>query len=228
MTYNQEHMLLQWGGDFRETSSAPFPIDTFVGSLRFAGPGIAIADSDDVLKGLVTQLAGAWINPMMQIPSNAYLRWVKWNRIGPDGRYVSDAATREQVVAPTARGGQVGRYPLQVTCVTTWLTDLQRGRASKGRTFWPTAAEVGSGDARITLTTRDNMAQAAYSLIQSLNTVLSDAGAGMRAAVMSNVGEGKSALINGVRVGNRLDIQRRRDNATAELYSFWPNSTGSS
>lgn len=219
MAYNQEHMLLQWGGDFRATTDSPNPIDTFVGSMRFAGPQIEAADRDEVLAALQLQLVGFWFNPAAGIPSNAYLRWTKWNRIGTDGRYVSKSATRELVVAPTRSGSQVGIYPLQVTCVTTWLTDLKRGRASKGRTFWPTALAVGSGDARVTQAKRESLATAARSLITSFNTALSDAGSGMRAAVMSNVGDGTSALINGVRVGNRLDIQRRRDNATPELYS---------
>ena len=220
MAFNQEHMLLQWGGSFQNAVSGPV-MDQFVGSMRFVGPGIDVADTDDTALDLVVAMASIWRDPRMQIPSMAHLWWVKWNRIGTDGKYVSRTDTRRQGVVEPCPGPTTSRYPHQIAWAATWTTDLQRGRASKGRTYWPTAVTVTANEScRVAPAVRNTMATACVDGLRTLITAVQSRGGTMVPAVMSNIGEGTSAVIKGVRVGDRLDIQRKRDNKVAEVYSL--------
>lgn len=217
MPYNQQHMLFQWGGPFAQSGGEA--VDEFVGSMRFAGPGINEADNDEVAEDLLADLLTFWTNQANWISSFARIGWAKWNRIGVDGRYVSSTSTR--IVFPTSNtpGGALAGYPLQVAWAATWTTDAARGRASKGRTFWPISVPVVVGDnLRVQGARCQAFAAANVALIGAWNSTLNDAGSSLVAQVMSDIGEGRSGPILGCRVGNRLDIQRRRDNKLDETY----------
>lgn len=217
MPYNQEHMLFQWGGPFAQPGGEA--VDEFVGSMRFAGPGIAAADNDETAEALLADLVTFWTASANWISSFALLGWAKWNRIGTDGRYVSSTATRLVFPSSNRPGGSTAGYPLQVAWAATWTTDFARGRASKGRTFWPISVPVVPGDnMRVNAGRCEGFAAANVALIGAWNTTLNEQGSSLVASVMSDIGEGRSAPILGCRVGNRLDIQRRRDNKTDETY----------
>lgn len=237
MPYNQEHMFFQWSGHF--VTSGNEVMDDFVGGLRFVGPGLAAADNDDVLEAMARTFMNFWSGDGRNgIPGGALVDSFKWNRIGTDGRYVDSGNTRWFTPNAGARGTTSTRYPTQVACATTWTTDFVRGRASKGRTFWPTALPVNDDSRyRINTATQERMGAWARNLIVALNnttetgTVVTvpDTGqqvpvvsSNLQAAVMSDIGTGRSSLITGIRVGDRLDIQRRRGNRVNEVYVATP------
>jgi hypothetical protein len=236
VTYNREHMLLQWGGSFAAGAGQPVA-DQFAGTLRFAGPGIDAADTDEIGDAMALALAAWWTNSGNQIPQIARLGWVKWNRITVDGHYKSSSRTRLHTLDTAATTNTGNRFPLQVCWTTTWTTDLERGKASRGRTYWPTA--VGLDPAigmRTSPAASAAMAGASIELIRRLNTAANGGngaqvpwpgpGGGsvpgdpsaLRASVMSKLGGGTQGIITGCKVGNRLDIQRRRDNDVDEVY----------
>lgn len=218
MPYPAEHMLFQWTGLFAQTGGEV--VDEFVGSMRFYGPDLGLVDNDDVGEALWSQLKTFWTDSGNFISSFAKLGYGKWNRIGPDGRYVSGDQTRIITTGENLGGASSPGYPLQVAWATTWLTDHERGRASRGRTYWPTAVPVVAGDnLRVQAGRCQTLAANSLALIQAWNSTMATAGAATcRAVIASNIGSGNFGYVNAAKVGNRLDIQRRRDNKLPEAY----------
>jgi hypothetical protein len=235
--FNRDHMLLQWGGVFSPGAGQPVS-DQFAGTIRFAGPGLDACDNDETCERVGDALRAWWVNANNFIPNQARLAWVKWNRITTEGKYASSNRTRLYVFDQQATTNNGARYPMQVAWTTSWRTDLERGRGSKGRTYWPTAVGLDpSLGMRVSPSNAATMAAASIELIQRLNvaanqgngatvpwpgpgggTVPGDPSA-LRASIMSDLGAGTQGIITTARVGNRLDIQRRRDNDVEEVYA---------
>ena len=235
MAYTEQHMVLQWGGSFRSGSpTAPF-IEEFSGTMRFAGPGLDQANKIENARAIAIALGRYWSKPEAMIPKSAYLEFIKWNRVDVNGRYVAEDSSRTVHFPGILGGGQIDRYPLQVTWVTTWGTDAVRGKACRGRTFWPTAVPLGIafnvGDEYATakaaadnalLTDLRNAARSGYVTQGANNGIPSWAsdlgfapgplseGSGMSPSVMSKIGSGTTRIITHSEVGTRLDTQRRR------------------
>lgn len=242
MPYNQEHMVLQWGGTVRNGDSPTAPLlEIFSGTLRFAGPGLDAANNKNTATALGAVLARYWASNPASIPKRHYLEFVKWNRVTTAGLYASDVNTNLVTIEPTP-GGRPYLYPLQVTWATTWGTDSVRGKAVRGRTFWPTAVPVG-GDFKANAQDALTKSAADNQLIKDLNQAARSAyvspiagggyepwlvalgfapgtiqeGSGMSAMVMSKIGAGTSRVITHSEVGTRLDVQRRRANGQVDV-----------
>lgn len=236
MPYETEHMLLQWKGSFADSASTQ-STDGFVGSLRFIGPGLATADSQIGLERMAAALRAFWLDGTDNfIPYNARLEYVKWNRIGTNGRYVNKTSTRELTYPTPAVTANSATYPQQVALAVSWLTDIQRGKGSRGRTFFPTNITLDPTiGMRVSAANCKKVANKYVQLISRLNFAASNVldpappawsastpqgnpqDIAVHAAILSSSGTGGGS-INRARVGNRLDIQRRRDNATEEEY----------
>lgn len=246
MPFASQHMLLQWGGSFRGTSATDPVQEIFSGSLRFQGPGIAQADDDQTLGALALVLRSFWMMTTAYIPTSAWLEQVKWNRINVDGRYASEKT--RGVVVQGVKGTESAGYPHQVAWATTWQSDVVRGKASKGRTFWPTGVPIDTSTGHVNAAFTKNMAQASALLIKNLNAaartgafaggptetplwlealgyVKAPTGrpeAGMSASIMSKIGAGTTRVITAAGVGDRLDIQRRRANGMTDRRTVVP------
>jgi hypothetical protein len=238
--YEREHMLLQWGGVFADSVSTP-ATDSFVGSLRFVGPGLDATDTQVMCQRMGEALSAWWRSGTDNfIPYTARLGWVKWNKIGTDGRYVNKTSTRLYTFPQQVITANSVVYPQQVAVAVTWMTNLARGKGHQGRTFFPT--NVGLDPAigmRMPPATATKLANSAVQLISRLNYAANTAGvdtppnwtagtpgyaaqdSAVRAAILSSSGSGVG-IIQRARVGNRVDIQRRRDNATEETYLSVP------
>ena len=219
MPYPAAHMLLSWNGLFTLGAGQPV-IDQFNGSLRFMGPGVDASDTQEKCNAMSAALQDWWKTYQNFIPGIAKLATIKWNKIGTDGHYVSKTRTQMDQLLTLAEGPQVSRYPLQVNLVATYLTANERGIGSRGRTFFPTTIPISSSNQmRASGSDCTQMASAVAGLIVNLNAVASSGNGQLQACVGSDQRGGALAPILSVRVGNRLDIQRRRDNALEESYS---------
>lgn len=245
MAYASPHYVLQWGGAFRSGSPTAPALEIFTGALRFDGPGEDQAGGQAICDSLGVVLTNYWGKREAQIPKSAYLEFVKWNRVGTDGRYL-DANTTVRNFEGVLGGGGLDRYPLQVSWATTWTTGVMRGKACRGRTFWPTSQALNSGFVAGSI---DCIAKANvdWGLIKDLNAAARNGyvdttanpapawatavgwapatvreASGVSASVMSNIGGGTSRVITGAEVGQRLDIQRRRGND--QIDQRYPNS----
>jgi hypothetical protein len=236
-TYEREHMLLQWGGWFADSAATP-ATDQFVGSLRFVGPGLDATDTQVMCQRMAEALSAWWRSgPDNFIPYTARLSWVKWNKIGTNGLYVNKTRTRIYTYPTAAITANSAVYPQQVALAVSWLTNVERGKGSRGRTFFPTNIQLDPAiGMRVPPAAATKVATSAIQLISRLNYAANTAGvdtppnwttgspgfppqdSAVRAAVMSPSGDG-TGLITRARVGNRLDIQRRRDNDIEETYT---------
>lgn len=225
MPYPSKFNLLAWGGTLPGG-------EEFAGSLKVAalgtgGNGAAeIIDNDTMFDDLIQDLTNFWKRPGSQIPRYAKLMYAKWNLIGTDGKYVNDTTRLrtdlniEGGVAPDTANPP---YPHQVCWVSSYETDATRGLAARGRTFWPTNVGVPSSSLLVDVAKRDLMGASVATLIKDINdqpgTDLTDS-----VVVIGSPGRGSKPgifrKVRAVRIGSRLDIQRRRAASIPEAYSY--------
>lgn len=217
MPYTTPHILLQWTGQFQIGASTGI-VDQWTGSMRLVGPGV---NSVDITEPLMTsywnKLTAFLGRPASMVPSNVNLSLLKMNKIGVDGKYASKFDSNF-ISPPRAYGAAQHRYPTQIAWATTWNTQAARGLARQGRSYWPTAVATQSGDRTVTVEECKAMAASAWTLIADLNSVQVGDGNALVCAVMSDQREGATHPITYARVGNRLDVQRRRANNLDETY----------
>lgn len=243
MVYNQEHMLFQWHATVRLGGMAGTAVEEVSGQIRFAGPGLEDANTDQSLAGLTIVLARYWNQSLAKIPANCWLDGTKWNKIDVNGHYADPGNTR-QAIFPGKGGSASIAYPTQIAWATTWLTDFQRGLAARGRTFWPTgqafdqntmrvAPSVCSGKALLDGQLLKDLTFAARNGYVTAGTDTPDwaqllgwqdgglaEGSGVSPVIMSKIGAGRTTVITGAGVGDRLDTQRRRANNLSDTRSF--------
>lgn len=153
----------------------------------------------------------------------AWLDYYKFNEVSrTTGKYVATTPPNTFVFGTPIRS-IFGGGPFQISLAVSWVTALQRGRASKGRIFTPTRdymdqASIIQADGTI----GQNIALAASVSAAQLITDLNGAVSGS-CVVWSQVGQVAEEII-AVRVGNVLDTQRRRRRSLIEVYSETPVS----
>ena len=224
MTYKR-HWLLSWGG------TVAFGRDIFANNVRFTNDEVGQPDSipgstlEGMLDDFVTDIRnfvrapGAFHNGAVQV------QWVKFNEIGPDGRYVDQSTTHARYLTGTTgtfsliNGIDQGKCPAyQSVCVTT-TTGVQRGPGSKGRLFIPQCSATLTADGSVDAAAATSIAAAAAAFYTALGDEAGADVTAMRPAVVSNVGTpGPTNVITGVKVGNVPDVITRRKNALIETY----------
>lgn len=144
----------------------------------------------------------------------AFLREIKAVNIGADGKYSSQPRTHA-VNLGGGRGDTPG-LPTFNSIVYSWTTGVRTGKAAHGRVYPPNFwLKFQPGLATL------QVASQATALTQAarLLNVVSQSGPQFvfRPYVVSS--SGVSRAITGVRVGNVIDVQRRRKNAVPETYT---------
>lgn len=200
---------------FRLDFGGPLYADIWQCTLHMEGAGMPTADAalDDLVKDLSTWMVAS------QSASSAALAWVKFNEIDPvSRRYKSATETYERILTTPVRGSVEGNgMPQQTLCVSL-LTGAKRGLASRGR-FYPPATVLSLGsDGTVSNTGVNLVAQAARTLINSLNNWPgTDTPLGGQVVVLG--GNGTTRNVTAVSVGNVMDTQRRRRNKLRESYT---------
>jgi hypothetical protein len=155
-------------------------------------------------------------SPMISVA--ATLTGIKLNRINTAGHYQDDPTI--QHIYTTASPGSVGNYvPPQLTMAHTLVTDITRGRGSRGRMFMPPGGDLGNvtgAGGGITNAQALAYATSTASLITHLNTY---GLAVFRVGVASKVGSGAFHPVTAVKVGSIIDTMRSRRNKDVEVYS---------
>lgn len=224
MTY-KNHYLLSWGGTLGANA------DVWSNNVRLVNDENQSLDAipSSTLDGFLDDMIGD-IRTFMRDPNtyhsvNVQCQWVKLNQIGPDGRYTDTGNTRVRLL-----NGTTGTFAVingiastqgpsfQSVCVTT-TTARTRGKASKGRLFIPQCVPPLVGGGVIDPTAQQAMATAAATFFTALGDEPGVDVTSLRPHVVSGIGNpGPSEPITGVKVGNVLDVIRRRKNAIAEVY----------
>lgn len=223
MTY-PPHLLMTMGGPL-------YTVDEWSMSIRISKPtGLAANpfhdEIEDGLLDLATDISAWWTANTIIQTTAAKLGYVKLNAIGPTGLYLDATQTHAYYWAGTLPStSYAALYPAQVSLVSTWITDAERGPASKGRVYLP-APKVPINGSTGVWEVADCLA-IANRMAVLLNSINDWPGwdavtefASMRACVVSGLGSGTIRPITGVRIGRVPDTQRRRRSALDENYQL--------
>lgn len=214
----QPHLLLTFGGTLG-TSDEVFQCGIrFIKRAGLIGPDPVTpnaSDAGELLNDSVNKISDWWNSNDVEVGGNAVLRWAKCAAIGGDGRYLYDTDPKVHDYDPgVPAGGATRAYPFQVSKALSFKTDRNRGRATNGRIFLPSPANlVDTNTGLITVSQTEVDHHAAF--IEDLKT--SGIDSETTPAVVSSSNE-EWALITRVRVGNVLDTQRRRRAQLPETY----------
>ena len=200
---------------YRLDFGGPLYADIWQCTLHMEGAGMPTADAalDDLVTDLSTWMAAS------RSASSAALGWVKFNEIDPvSRRYKSATETYERILTTPVKGAVEGNgMPQQTLCISL-LTGAKRGLASRGRFYPPaTIASLGA-DGTVNQNTVDAVAQAARTLINSLNN-WPGTDTPFNGQVVVLGGNGTTRNVTAVSVGNVMDTQRRRRNKLRESYT---------
>lgn len=200
-----------YGDTFNFTLSM---VPTALGELTLPPVTQALADSIGLIVGAWWSNTNAGEGP--RVSDKARLLSVKFNRIGPDGRY-ADPETREWVSAVPIPGTFSSAFPAQLATAVTLKTAVPRGRASRGRFYLPPNAMMSPIDNNglASATAAQALADSAKFLIDDLNT---NGTLVSRVGVASNAGVGRFEHVTSVAVGRVIDTIRSRRSALSEDY----------
>lgn len=208
------HWLLQYGGTLGTTG------EIWSNNIRLGtvADGDADPDEEASLVGYTAAVRNLFENQASKIGAHCTLRYLKFNKIGPDGRYVSNTEANSRFLTGSdivAGASGAAPMPYSVSAAVTWETDFARGRGSRGRIFSPGATFVVTSEGQMDAGTCAGMASAYSGLISALNDVNPAPGDAMRAIVASGV-NGARNPITAVSVGSVPDTMRSRRNKLIE------------
>lgn len=220
------HWRLTFGGQFWST-------EEWSCSLRIADPSSSFADafngplyarlqSQAFVDDVAEDVRKFFTSATATFSNLARLDYVKFNAIGPDGRYVDQANTYEKRWSPNLASGGTAAGTPQLALAVTLRSDRGRGPLSRGRFFLPTHAqpEGGTSGARISTLAATNVANATVTLIRDLNnwpgTDATDAAVCLVSPGGRGLPDGGVEPVIRVEVGRILDTQRRRRTKLAE------------
>lgn len=143
------------------------------------------------------------------------LQTIRCSAIGTDGKETAVALVEG---TPLSIGTSSGVNPSQIA-VTASLISGKPGASNRGRVYWPCLGQGVEVTGLITSAAALSIATDTAAFIHDLET----AGAtlitpGLEGSIISQT-KGTAIAIQSVRVGNRLDVQRRRANKEEEAYS---------
>lgn len=144
------------------------------------------------------------------------LEWVKFARIGTDGKYVGEAITAN--IAPVPGGYTEVNVSAYNGAAISLFGLVPRGEAGKGR-FYPPANAVAAEDGYyIGVDVQTRLANAWGALFTNMNAALESFDIFLELGNVSEKGSGSQNYVSSVRVGSVLDVQRRRKNRIQETY----------
>jgi hypothetical protein len=136
------HVRLEWGGDFVSE-----PLEIWSNSINLGqsdeADGAPLTGFDDGGSDALTthysdKVIAHYANTESGYGSNTRLKWIKLNKIGPDGRRTNQLKTwRRDIAGAGTPGVGTSVGPITTSMVITFLTNAARGRASRGRVFVP-------------------------------------------------------------------------------------------
>jgi hypothetical protein len=172
--------------------------------------------TDDIANAFGQACGRFHLNPQSFISPSAVMTYAKANVIGVDGKYKFPQTHEYIPIGIPGGGGDLYKYPNQVTLAVSTLTPVTRGPAHRGRFYLPMPTAPVQVDGLITANNANSIRIAADAFIAELNAVDPNQ---WFAAVFSRKNPGAAhRQIVGTEVGRVLDTQRRRRNALAEAY----------
>lgn len=205
MAYSQPFLRLAVIGTLYEVESFTWTL-----SLRQNFPS---EDYPEVVpQGVIDAVTTFHTASEVSTGAGARLTTIKLNKIGTDGRYVSQGDTVQHDFEPSIPGVGTSNLPAQIANVVTLRTAAQRGRASSGRFYYPATGRAVQSDGRLSAGAALAIAADATALLNGLNAALP----GWKVAVMSSIGTGYARDVTHVEVGRVYDTMRSRRRSMEE------------
>jgi hypothetical protein len=213
MAYTTPLALLTFGGPLFDGT------EEWSCGLRLAGAGAEAASDEAADQVLCNSYADAistsWSTKYISRP-DAKLAWVKFNRVGLDGKYRFEYTLRKDFAAPVAGNGtSTDRFPAQISLVATLRTASRRGLANAGRIYLPAPSTMLDSDGRIQAQQRGQVMQGVVHLLDGINAV----DASLHIAIASKVRTGATKRVTRVEIGRVLDTMRSRRSSLVEDYA---------
>lgn len=147
---------------------------------------------------------------------------VKCARLAKDGRYDGSDVAVSFPAAETKGGSQGQALPPQVALVATLIGGSGKGLGGKGRMYLPGVKYPVNGTGHLDQAFCQTIATNLAAFFNTIDASFDAPGSPINVSRghKAQLGLGaRNVVINGVRVGNVYDTQRRRRNALAETYS---------
>jgi hypothetical protein len=222
------HLLFVFGGTQTNAAEAGEIWQCGIRGGPAAGSAHDYGDEDAMLAAIQGPFKTWYGAVASSMRSDYRLEYLKLNEIAPDGSYADATTTHRFDYGTFQAGGVTPSVPSILTLAWSWKTARLRGIASKGRIFPPVAFTTTQGSPRVSsavTATNVTAAKALLSVLSKPNGVdFEFAPCVVSAGSHGGTGTGAIENITGVRVGDVVDVQRRRKNALVDVYatSVWP------
>jgi hypothetical protein len=210
-----DHWLFEFGGTYIGDGELPEIWQCGVRGVPNDGSGLSLDDADGFLGNLQPRF-GNWYANHSRCRSDAFLNWIKCNRIRPDGNYADSGITNMRTYTTPVGGPVSSSVPTILTVCWSWRTVRTRGPGSHGRIYPPVAIPAGPS---MVISNTERIAQlvAAKDFLGVLaEPDFPTLGNGFAACVVSD--QNVLEPVTAIKVGNVIDVQRRRKNQLAETY----------
>lgn len=169
------------------------------------------------------QWANFFSDPLCNISNSYSFDQVKLARLGTDGKYDGSEVVHSYP-ATAVQGGRTGTpLPPQLALVATLIAGSGKGHAGKGRMYLPGVSTNIDSSGHIAANEAKYIADQLRDFFAALHGNFDQPGvpinASKGAAKFGGLGA-RNVPINGIRVGNVYDTQRRRRNAISETYQI--------
>jgi len=215
------HTLVTFGGVLNTAADVPEIWQCGIRVTDTVGGG-PLADHDAYLEGIHGPLSTWYAAPSNAgLPATSELSWVKANSINAAGKYAEPTTHVYDYPAPVAGGlaaNIAGVLPDILCLAVSWTSAKKRGKSHAGRIYLPNyfLPSLTPGSMRIMADWNRQWAAKAAALLALI------ANSAVHAVPIIASPSGPTAQITGVRVGDVIDVQRRRKDAYKESYSVLP------
>lgn len=208
------HCLVAMGGHF----TVPGGTEVWESTIRVTPTGSPghMPDPGSYMLEIAAAIGSWFQHADTAAATTTFLDYLKVNNIDADGHYHDGFTNIFNYPQPTAGTG-VEKLSIIECVAMSWGTEVTRGKAARGRMYFPNRAVVPDTPGLITVSAAGAhfVWVRAWALLEILRNV---AGTQQAVPVVVSRSAGIMRIIESVRVGRVVDVQRRRKNAVPELY----------
>lgn len=207
----QSHYLFAFGGDLAGAGVEQWQCTIRGRFTPFSG------NEDAFLADMVAPMKAWFVNSDNLMRQDARLTYLKLNEIAPSGDYAHPNSPHTNLFGAQP-GGQAPHMPEFCSIACSWRTESSTKYARNGRCYFPNSTSSDSGQTRISAADQSAVASAGVQLLVLLRNGSDETAGGQFVGGVYSKHAGEGALTTTVRVGNVIDVQRRRKNALREAY----------
>lgn len=216
----QQHFYAVFGGELDPLANGSW---TEVWQCGIRGLFNTDTPSVDAWLASVGPTVGGWFaDSSVAMHPKSRMSWMKCNAIGTNGKYSDPSHPHTWFASSPYVGTGTATYSPFLALCYSWTTSRLRGVGSHGRVYVPVGMpNTPSGSDIISSSQQGTAVTAAKTLLTRVHTTVGTDT--FNPAILSNK-DASATLITGVRIGQVIDVQRRRKNRVPEAYigAAWP------